>query len=86
LTYWRSRARATNPPAAAPTQPLTAEARFENYASTYRGDRRALSSNTRRYLGTRPGGFPSNKALILNAADVLKPQLQERLAYSSRVI
>lgn len=65
---------------------LTAEARFENYASTYRGDRRALSSNTRRYIGTRPVGFPSNEALILDAADVLKPQLQERLAYSSRVI
>jgi hypothetical protein len=65
---------------------LTAEARFENYASTYRGDRRAISSNTRRNLGTRPVGFPSNEALILDAADVLKPQLQERLAYSSRVI
>lgn len=65
---------------------LTAEARFENYASTYRGDRRALSSNTRRYIGTSPVGFPSNEALILDAADVLKPQLQERLAYSSRVI
>lgn len=65
---------------------LTAEARFENYASTYRGDRRALSSNSRRYIGSQPVGFPSNEALILDAADVLKPQLQQRLADNSRVL
>lgn len=65
---------------------VTAEARFENYASTFRGDRRALSRETRRYLGSRPVNFPSNEALILDAADVLKPQLKERLAGSWRVI
>jgi len=61
---------------------LTAEAVFENYASTFRGDRRALSSLTRRRIGNRPLPFPSNESLILDAADVLKPQLQERLAGS----
>lgn len=61
---------------------LTAEALFENYASTFRGDRRALSSDTRRYIGNRPQPFPSNEALILDAADRLKPILQARLADS----
>ncbi|MEL7159998.1 MAG: hypothetical protein AAFN92_04510 [Bacteroidota bacterium] len=61
---------------------LTAEARFENYASTFRGDRRALSRDTRRWIGNQPVSFPSDEALILDAAAVLKPQLQERLADS----
>ena len=65
---------------------LTAEANFENYASTFRGDRRALSRATRRNLGNRPVRFPTDEALILDAADVLKPRLTERLGRSSRVI
>ncbi|TXF89816.1 hypothetical protein FUA23_09015 [Neolewinella aurantiaca] len=65
---------------------LTAEAVFENYASTFRGDRRALSRDTRRYLGNQPVQFPSDESLILEAADVLKPRLTERLERSSRVI
>lgn len=58
---------------------LTAEAVFENYASTFEGDRRALSSDTRRRIGNRPGDFPSDEALILQAADQLKPILLEEL-------
>lgn len=65
---------------------LTAETNFENYASTFRGDRRALSPDTRRYLGNQPVDFPTDEALILDAASVLKTQLEERLAQSSRVI
>ncbi len=63
---------------------LTAEAIFENYASTFRGDRRALSSQSRRRIGNQPLPFPSNESLILDAAGVLKPQLTERLAGSYR--
>lgn len=58
---------------------LTAEAVFENYASTFQGDRRALSSNTRQRLGNRPGPFPTDETLILQAADRLKPILLEEL-------
>lgn len=65
---------------------ITAEAIFENYASTYQGDRRALSDETRRYIGNQPVNFPSDEALILDAADALKSQLEERLARSNRVI
>ena len=65
---------------------LTAEATFENYASTFRGDRRALSRDTRRNIGNQPVAFPTDAQLILDAADVLKPRLEARLADSSRVI
>ena len=68
------------------SEDLTAEAFFENYASTFNGDRRALSSDSRRRIGNRPVDFPSDEALILDAAEVLKPQLQERLARSYRTI
>ncbi|MEO0732291.1 MAG: hypothetical protein AAFZ52_05625, partial [Bacteroidota bacterium] len=61
---------------------LTAEAIFENYASTFRGDRRALSSDSRRRIGNQPLPFPTDEELILEAAAALKPQLQERLADS----
>lgn len=63
---------------------LSAEARFEHYASTFRGDRRALSSQSRRRIGNRPLPFPSDEAMILDAADILKPQLKNRLANSYR--
>lgn len=58
---------------------LTAEALFENYASTFQGDRRALSSQTRNRLGNEPGPFPTNEILILQAAERLKPLLLEEL-------
>ncbi|MFT7120892.1 MAG: hypothetical protein ACJAZ9_001070 [Neolewinella sp.] len=65
---------------------LTAEVLFDNYASTFQGDRRALSSASRRNIGNQPVNFPSNEQLILDAADVLKPILQEQLASSYRLL
>jgi len=65
---------------------LSADALFENFASTFEGDRRALSSQSRRNIGNRPADFPTNEQLILDAADVLKPILQQRLAESYRLI
>jgi hypothetical protein len=65
---------------------LTAEAIFENYASTFQGDRRALSSTSRRRIGNRPVDFPTDEQLILDAAARLKPVLQENLAASSRLL
>lgn len=65
---------------------LTAESLFENYASTFRGDRRALSSETRQRLGNRPTEFPPDELLILQAADQLKPILQDKLAASVQLI
>lgn len=58
---------------------LTAEAVFENYASSFRGDRRALTAQTRNRIGSQPGPFPTDEAMILQAADRLKPILLEQL-------
>ena len=65
---------------------LTADANFENYASTFEGDRRALSTASRRNIGNRPARFPTNEQLILDAADALKAVLTERIATSYQLI
>ena len=65
---------------------LSAESIFENYASTFRGDRRALSDDTRRRIGNSPREFPTDEELILTAAEELKPQLTNILRRSYRVI
>ncbi len=68
------------------TQDLAASAIFENYASTFRGDRRALSSDSRRCIGNSPQPFPPGEAMILQAAEELKPALLDRLVdYQSLV-
>lgn len=61
---------------------ISAEANFNYYVNTFRGDRRALSRASNRWIGNRPTQFPSDEDLILDAADVLKPRLQEMLASS----
>ncbi|TXB70234.1 hypothetical protein [Phaeodactylibacter luteus] len=60
------------------TQPLFAEAHFEHVAATFRGDERALSKATRLTLG-RPVPFPPGEALLLEAAEQLKPAVKARL-------
>ena len=65
---------------------LAAEAVFEHYASTFRGDERALTSDSRTRIGSQPLPFPSNELLIFDAINLLKPQLADRLARSSRLI
>ena len=57
------------------------EALFENYASTFRGDRRALSNASRSRIGNRPVPFPADEDLLLQAADELKPVLREKMSY-----
>jgi len=61
------------------SQPLNATTVFENYASTFRGDERALSNDTRRRIGNHPVPFPPNEVMILQAADELKPALMDRI-------
>ncbi|MFT4687738.1 MAG: hypothetical protein ACI974_002005 [Paraglaciecola sp.] len=65
---------------------LTADSSFENYASSFRGDRRALSTASRMNIGNRPVAFPSNEQLVLEAADTLKAVLSERIATSYKLI
>lgn len=61
------------------TQDLGAEAVFENYASTFQGDKRALSEETKKRIGNRPQPFPSNEYLIYEAGKRLKPLIRAKL-------
>ncbi len=55
------------------TRPITVETVFENYASTFTGDRRALSRDSKNRLGNSPQPFPHDDDLLLQAAERLKP-------------
>ncbi|HMQ60749.1 MAG TPA: hypothetical protein PKE06_08775 [Flavilitoribacter sp.] len=68
------------------SQPLTADAVFENYASTFQGDKRALSDQSRKRIGNRPLPFPTNEALLLTAATQLQPVIKEKIAYTGKII
>lgn len=63
------------------SEPMNVEAIFENYASTFRGDRRALTENSRLRIGNRPQPFPTDADLLLNAAYELKPVIIDQIRY-----
>jgi len=67
------------------TMPVSVEAVFENYASKFRGDRRALTDISKRRCDTRPLPFPTDEELLLDAADSLKPLVRRKIS-SSRLI
>jgi len=64
---------------------FTADAIFDNYASTYDGDKRALTKETRKRIGNRPLPFPPDEVMLLDAVDDLKPMIKNKIA-RSRVI
>ena len=68
------------------TRPLAADAVFENYASTFRGDKRALQPETLKRIGNRPLPFPTDEALLLTAAERLKPVIKDHIAGTRRLI
>lgn len=61
------------------TEAITAEAIFENYAAKFEGDKRALSTESRKKIGNVPMPFPTDEALVLQAADRLKPVIKEKI-------
>jgi hypothetical protein len=61
------------------TRPLNTEIRFEHYASTFRGDQRALSDQSRCRIGSSPLPFPSNEDMLVQAADNMKHELFREL-------
>lgn len=61
------------------TRPMSTEVLFENYASTFRGDRRALSKESRARIGNAPLPFPSDADMLLQAAERLKPLIRDEL-------
>jgi hypothetical protein len=67
-------------------QDLSTEVLFENYASTFKGDERALSQDTRNRIGNRPVGFPRDEDMLVQAADRLKPDLRDELRKSRSIL
>lgn len=64
---------------------LNVNSLFENYASTFRGDRRALSKESMQRIGNQPMPFPPDEALLLQAANLLKPMLKQQIARNSNL-
>lgn len=62
--------------------PISVEAVFENYASNFTGDRRALSAFSRGRCDTRPLPFPLDEELLMQAAEEMKPIVREEILYS----
>lgn len=65
------------------SNPLATEVLFENYASTFRGDARALTDQSRSRIGNRPAPFPADEDMLVQAADRLKPGIANGLRSSS---
>jgi hypothetical protein len=68
------------------TEPLAVDAIFENYAARYDGDKRALTEESKKKIGNRPAPFPPGENLILQAADLLKPVVKDKIARSRIMI
>jgi hypothetical protein len=52
---------------------INAVAVFENRAASFKGDENALTEDTKKKLGNRPTVFPTDAALLLEAARKLRP-------------
>lgn len=68
------------------TRELTTEVVFENYASTFRGDERALSQGSKSRIGNRPLPFPHDEDMLVQAAERLKPDVKEELRRSRAIL
>ena len=64
------------------SSPLATEILFEHYASTYNGDVRALSDESKCRIGNSPVPFPLDEDMLVQAADQLKPSLSYELGKS----
>ncbi len=65
---------------------LATEVVFENYASTFRGDERALSQDSKNRIGNRPLPFPPDEDMLVQAAERLKPDVKEELRRSRAIL
>lgn len=68
------------------TRELGTEVVFENYASTFTGDKRALSEDSKRRIGNRPLPFPPDEDMLVQAAERLKPDLRETLRRNRAIL
>ena len=63
------------------TESISVESVFENYASTFNGDIRALSNRSRNRMGNQPLPFPTDERLLLDAAANLKPIVKDKITF-----
>lgn len=68
------------------TEPLSVEAEFNFYSAAATGNMDALSEETAEKVGRRPVPFPSNEAMLLDAADLLKVRAKDVIAQNRRVL
>jgi len=68
------------------TRELGTEILFEHYASTFQGDRRALSRDSRNRIGSSPAPFPHDEHMLMQAADRLKPEIRDELRRSRGIL
>ncbi len=68
------------------SETLNAESVFENLASTFRGDRRAISNAVECTLNNRPLAFPSDESLVLEAADHLKANIAGFIKRTDQIV
>lgn len=64
------------------TEPLSVDALFENYAARFDGDKRALTEESKKKIGNQPRPFPTSEALVLQAAELLKPIVKDKISRS----
>jgi hypothetical protein len=57
---------------------VTAGQKFENYASTFKGDKRALSDISLKRIGGKPLNFPSNDRVLSDALVALKSAMASK--------
>jgi len=62
------------------TRPLSVEAIFSDYASSYRGDKRALCKHDHSRLKTNPLPFPHDLDMIADATHQLKGSFVHELS------
>ena len=67
-------------------KPLAVEAVFENYAASFRGDARALTNESRRFLGNPILPFPTDEQMLFEAAQQLKPLMKEKISHARIII
>ena len=65
---------------------LATEVLFDHYASTFRGDERALSQDSKNRLGNHPLPFPQDEDMLVQAAERLKPEVKDELRRSHSIL
>ena len=61
------------------TRPFDVIEQFENYSSTFKGNRRALSKESKRKIGNSPQPFPTDRDMVLEALKKLSPAIHDQL-------